>query len=331
MKVTLKSGHTNKQKGGEKKMKHSKIIISLGVGTFVLASLAFLNTTLAANENVRATKHNLSASRTIDSNVKADTTEVCIFCHTPHGGGSVAGSVDNPDGSTSDYVLTGPLWNRNNPDGATFTQYSSPTLDLSTGTGKPRGISLACLSCHDGVTAFDSLSNFSGSGSGAGTTFTFTGSLVDTSRSFADSAGPYPNLGQDLSNDHPITVKMCESGGTNSLDDQFDDACGSGTTHSSALMRFPQRTNGGLPTDHRDRIRLYKTDPAGGWYVECASCHNPHESGTTRFLRYPAVKTVAPAVYWPDDGTTVVSGVTASDLDADRNKGSLLCLSCHAK
>ena len=73
------------------------------------------------------------------------TTQVCVFCHTPH-----HGRTD-----------TAPLWNKDNV--ATYVAYG-PTL-----AGTPTdvsGSSLACLSCHDGVTTFDNIINRPGKGSG---------------------------------------------------------------------------------------------------------------------------------------------------------------------
>ena len=82
--------------------------------------------------------------------------EVCVFCHTPHGA--------NPDAPGA-----APLWNRQvNISGAGYTMYNSPNFDSAPATagnpGKPQGVSLACLSCHDGTFAVDALVNASGSG-----------------------------------------------------------------------------------------------------------------------------------------------------------------------
>src|SRR3972149_4497546 len=116
MKITMKSDNNYKQKGGEKNMKYSKIMLGLGVGVFALATLSFVSNTSAV-ENVRGTRHNLSASRTIDSNLKfTATTEVCVFCHTPHGG-----RADVAGGSA-------PLWNRALST-ATYIPYDSPNYD----------------------------------------------------------------------------------------------------------------------------------------------------------------------------------------------------------
>ena len=114
-------------------------------------------------EDIANTKHNLSDNQDINA---GGTTEVCVFCHTPHG------ANDSAPGSA-------PLWNRPVPEGpgltpadidalpgsapaGTFTIYDSPNFDAT--PGKPQGVSLACLSCHDGTIAVDALINAPGSG-----------------------------------------------------------------------------------------------------------------------------------------------------------------------
>ncbi|MDD5435038.1 MAG: hypothetical protein PH343_06380, partial [Nitrospira sp.] len=70
-----------------------------------------------------------------------DYGEVCVYCHTPHNADSIA-----------------PLWNRqSNPNPSDYKVYSSPNFD-SKNLG-PDGISLACLSCHDGTVAVDAVLN----------------------------------------------------------------------------------------------------------------------------------------------------------------------------
>jgi predicted CXXCH cytochrome family protein len=63
---------------------------------------------------------------------------------------------------------------------AVFTPYDSATLDAT--PGQPAGVSLLCLSCHDGTVAIDSF------GGATGTSFVSGAALVGT----------------DLANDHPI-------------------------------------------------------------------------------------------------------------------------------
>jgi len=336
MKVKLQSERIYTQKGGEKRMKYSKAILALGVGVFVLTTVALLSNTWAT-ENVRNSKHNLSLNPNV-TNATLGTTEVCIFCHTPHGGANVA------EGAA-------PIWNRDltYQSTQTYTMYKSPNFDTTFGTtGKPKGVSMACLSCHDGVLAFDALLNFPGSGSVDGITFTdhdnvSVGKMVNTGGKL------YPMLGTDLSNDHPISMEIpC------SKDPQFDNTVSGSTekqicnnldsaelTAGRVSPLYRGATNTVLPQDKRDQIRAYPTNGDGKPYIECASCHNPHEENNaitnadgsltlltgftapardSRFLRYPSFV-----------GALAGTGIAATDLDQNRNMGSLLCLSCHQK
>lgn len=90
--------------------------------------------------------------------------EICIVCHTPHNAGNTLA----------------PLWNHA-VTSATFTTYSSPSLDAT--VGNPSASSKACLSCHDGTVAIDSF------GGATGTNFVSGADL----------------LGTDLANDHPVS------------------------------------------------------------------------------------------------------------------------------
>ena len=94
------------------------------------------------------------------------STQICIFCHTPH------------NGTTN---LPAPLWNHA-VTASTFTLYSSSTLNAI--VGQPAENSKLCLSCHDGTVAIDSF------GGRTGTNF-MTGSAL---------------LGANLSNDHPVSL-----------------------------------------------------------------------------------------------------------------------------
>ncbi|HSG05706.1 MAG TPA: hypothetical protein VLB09_04860, partial [Nitrospiria bacterium] len=57
--------------------------------------------TIDIEENISITRHNLSATSQEAGDVTSSSSEICVFCHTPHGG------------STSGVALEAPLWNRN--------------------------------------------------------------------------------------------------------------------------------------------------------------------------------------------------------------------------
>lgn len=149
-----------------------------------VAALAVLSATgsVFAVDDVTNTLHNLSSLDTDDG-------RICIFCHTPHNAEAVL--------STKNVAL----WNHTTST-QTFSMYSNPaTMDM-TQAASPQGVSLACLSCHDGVTAMDSMLN---------------GGITPVP-TLMDPAGGNV-VGTDLSNDHPISVTY-----DNSLDTAFQSA-----------------------------------------------------------------------------------------------------------
>ena len=339
----------------------------------------------SASEDIRHTKHNLAANpdilpdegsdlkpgeltslrgarnpevRGLEGDIRLNQ-EVCIFCHTPHGGRSNVGGVAG----------MAPIWNRRLSDPMSFMPYTSPNFDgqdmLGT-PGRPKGVSLACLSCHDGAVAFDALINSSGSGgffptnrvmSGAGGSIgmAFNGPAVDASSSFREGrrdetsggfvffdafgggpngsfgAEPFPNLGVDLRDDHPISMEIPRT------DPQFKEILTNITTKggripgSGGVMWIDRNPNGAfLPLDKRDRIRAYPTDPnrPDAPYIECASCHNPHEA--SRPSGQPALSEVVNAQTVNNNLFLRMASMPGANPQ-DRNAGSLVCLSCHKK
>lgn len=105
-----------------------RILILLAAGT----ALA----TQAGAAGIGQWKHNLSVSGlgriTASANAGNASSEVCIFCHTPHTAGKAA------------------LWNRQDST-TSYTPYSSSTVKAA--IGQPTGVSKLCLSCHDGTVA----------------------------------------------------------------------------------------------------------------------------------------------------------------------------------
>jgi len=309
--------------------------ISAWAGHYGNTTTGHASSTDRKAEDVRNTLHNLSTSNIIaGSNIGSGasaTTEVCVFCHTPHGAdASFAGA---------------PLWNRALPSGTVYTTYNAPNIDVA--PGQPQGVSLACLSCHDGGAALDAFVNGPGSGrfytlGNTATTNTIgpgTGSFVDASNSMSETdrgteanyaalsgGAPFPNLTTNLSDDHPISFAMPAT------DPQFDDALANLTADGN--INLVGRTGLSGPVDKRDAIRLYPVagaaSPAGTW-VECASCHNPH-APRPLMLRLP-LSSSGP-IEKGGDTTTVgdVLGISNSTLIADDpNAGSAVCLSCHEK
>ncbi len=162
--------------------------------------------------------------------VSGNDGEICIFCHIPHN--AAATEV--------------PLWWRNAPVTTTWTMYDSPTFE-STQASSPQGVSLACLSCHDGATAFDALIH-----AGDLTVIAQPSGLPAT---MADVAS-WMNIGNstgNLANDHPISITY---GTASELNTQ--------ASVETAGLRFF-----GSGTDQ----------------MECATCHAVHDPAIAPFLR----------------------------------------------
>lgn len=194
--------------------------------------------------------HDLSAGSALRNTDTAIDGQTCIFCHTPHGGSTMA-----------------PLWNRaQQPGGTTYTKYSSSTMDAPTPTDAQiiGSVSGACLSCHDGTVAVDNLLNVNGTAHSPSISFTVQGTAKASytndgtgTNNLMTSPG-IPFMGTDLSNDHPISIDYS--------------AAGPGLRAETSCSVV----NGGIT------IPLY----GATCNVECGSCHNPHDNANGNFLRY---------------------------------------------
>jgi hypothetical protein len=279
-------------------------------GAFVGLILLLGNPSTAG---IADTKHNLgSGAGPAGRNNVSDTAEICVFCHTPHGG---------------DVNAPAPLWNKRlgaagvPAGGGSYTTYDTlqtPSLD---GAVAPVGsISMACLSCHDGTQAMDNIINAPGSGGlladgggNDGRAFTWAGPTVNTAgRLISEPA----LIGADLSNDHPIGIQYCGGG-----------LAGAGTTVSGTCrdsdFTQPQTQTinanqvfwvetGGVGKQRTDLPLYLRTVGGLGPLVECASCHDPH---------------VSTAQAGPT-GTGQTSGETFLRIS---NASSAVCTACHVK
>lgn len=186
--------------------------------------------------------------------------EICVFCHTPH---NASKNVPGPGITGSPW-----LWNRTNspynpPTTYTYAMYTSATFSVAAPITSPTGISMMCMSCHDGVTsiAVGTLMNPPGSGSQVFANGIDLPGAMGNVYNGSMFIGWGPNLGEiypgqagntqiSLNNDHPIS---------------FDWPSGM----SSELS---------LPTN--SRLRLF----GAGNRVECATCHSVHDPSNPPFL-----------------------------------------------
>jgi predicted CXXCH cytochrome family protein len=144
---------------------------------FIVLVLALtLTVGLASSQTIVGSKHDLSSSST-GTYHSTDEDQVCIFCHTPH------------HASTTQT----PLWNRTEVT-TSYPTYSSPTIDAYTTAPDVGGSSLLCLSCHDGITALNSLLYTHG------TTPTMTQDLITGDANLVGTPG-----GAEMTNDHPVS------------------------------------------------------------------------------------------------------------------------------
>jgi predicted CXXCH cytochrome family protein len=136
-----------------------------------LVLLACCAVPVTAGPKMRRTKHDMSVTGPGPTKASSERG-LCVFCHTPHGGGKEA-----------------PLWNRPN-SGATYVPYDSTTTKAV--VGQPTGASKLCLSCHDGTVALGMVRSRS-------TPIRFIGQVVTMPQDRSAT------LRTDLADDHPIS------------------------------------------------------------------------------------------------------------------------------
>ncbi len=295
-------------------------------------------------KSIKDSPHNLGSgnilpstpSGTTPSNHSSDTAEICVFCHTPHGGDNGAAV---------------PIWNRKlgpNGGGAAlgatgYIRYSTLGTTTFDAMEAPIGsVSIACLSCHDGTQAIDNVINMPGSGGYNFATGARIGNFVggDTNGAgkLGASATVVQNLTTDLSNDHPVSMQFAGGGvkignetpakGT-TFDPDFNQVSVMNAPTASGLQKlwYIESGSNSLNPAGRDRmdIILYtRNDVVGGGgvlqpTVECGSCHDPHNVQNQTFLRIS------------NGGKTTVPN-NATMVYPDANGGpSGLCLTCHNK
>lgn len=208
-----------------------------------------------------------------------DYGDVCVYCHTP-------GSASTPG--------VQPEWNRTLKPTAYQTYDQLGTSSLTQTVSQPGANSLACLSCHDGQTAIDSVIYMPGvdrfqlsqatsqdnafldawnNPSGPDATKHLGLNAVGCLACHSPNAGVVGAgaadftaafLGTDLRNDHPVGVVYPE---VNGVGTDFRRPLG----QSGSTIFFDADSNGSL--DKGD-VRLYSEN--GLAQVECGSCHDPH-------------------------------------------------------
>ena len=260
------------------------------LGIFAVVAVIVLANVSAIGNSIIGSRHDLAflnqrgyktETGPMQSGTFDDYRETCIYCHTPHNASPLA-----------------PLWNRESSEPTGYQMYSSPNFD-SVLPKSPDGISLACLSCHDGSVAVDSVLNKPKYHDivEAGTHYR----MDPQGQVGSDSCGKCHNrqegaygglsgahdatvryLTKDLRDDHPISMIYP----TFDLDQGFNQPA---IPKGDGGRMFPN----GVQTFKGDR-------------VQCASCHDPHDPDEQNLEgRDPFLRT--------------------------SNRGSALCLTCHQK
>lgn len=235
-----------------------------------VAAVCFILAGAAAHAQIVGSQHDMTAGGNAQGSGASD--QVCVYCHTPHG---------------SDSSASAPLWNKVFTAGP-FTRYSSlntPTFDSNEA---PVGsVSLACLSCHDGTQAMDVVINSPGSGNYDPNGINIGGLGVMT-------GAPVPMLGTDLTNDHPISMQYAAGGPVSTdTDGQFAGTLGDGdffapvkaTVNNQPVWWVDSVVGTPLVREKTDMLLYTRSDGIGSGgtiepFVECGSCHDPHNSST---------------------------------------------------
>lgn len=196
---------------------------------------------MASAQTVVGTAHDLSST---GPGVTTNVNRVCVFCHTPH----QATAANGQD----------PLWNHTLSATAAYGVYGSGTLDatpadIGAAVVGSASVSNLCMSCHDGTVSVASLYNAPNEApindNPANITITAGGNVTA-----AGLITGNPNLGTDLTNDHPVNFTYDTALAT--ADGELYDPA---TTPTVAAL-------------------------LSGGTVQCSSCHDPHNGTFEPFL-----------------------------------------------
>ncbi len=231
----------------------------------------------AATGGIADSRHNLGAYgvhfRADNSDGNGGTTEICVFCHTPHHG-----------------AVTAPLWAKGTQS-TSYTAYGTTIAGTNVADSDIGAATLACLSCHDGVNTIDTLVNAPGKGNDGSnnTTVTdFNWTFTEDTNTVSDVIGSTRlNIGTDLTNDHPVSIAYVVNKAS---------LRATSTTISDVIMTTSEFTAGdnnegdsSTTTSNRWAVAGYINTGATigdllrgtANRVECSSCHDPHFSNKT--------------------------------------------------
>jgi len=265
------------------------------------AVLGLLIWTPCLAESVVNSKHNLSSTGPGEIKAAAES-DVCIFCHTPHGASSEA-----------------PLWNRFS-SGATYIPYSSSTAKAT--IGQPTGASKLCLSCHDGTVALGMVRS-------RPAPIKIQGDVTVLQRGTA-------TLGTDLADDHPVSFvydSLLASAHNGELRDP------STLTGPVRLDKNGQVQCTSCHDPHNNQYGKFLVENNFGSAL-CVKCHSPAQWSESVHHISAATWNGQGVNPWPHTKDTTVAANACENCHTPHNAGTkprLLnftleeqnCLSCH--
>lgn len=316
------------------------VALALTAGSSGAVSIGDYPAGTAAN-GIAGTRHNMGGlGRVITTN---NTSEICVFCHTPH--------------HTNTANNLKPLWNRGSQAPAAFTAYGTTIAGTAVANTDIGSTSLACLSCHDGVTTFDNLVNAPGKagvtagGADRGWSFSmptptfglpspvihnFTTSVLSCGachNSAADQGANVTRLlvGSDLSNDHPVSIAYISgTAGLRTTDTVISSINLTSDLASSAATAFSANL-----LQNRWAVKGFISDTATiadllrNGKVECSSCHDPHFDNRSWDEAEPTWADGIKTTWCGNDGEACSDGQFLRRVGG--NTGSGVCRTCHNK
>jgi nitrate reductase cytochrome c-type subunit len=144
----------------------------------LIAAAIIASSATASAQTVVGSTHDFYGGPNTSYNFYSLSRQVCSACHTAHNA----------------IATDAPLWNHTASVGpwTMYTDQTSATLD-NVVAGTPQGVSKACLGCHDGTVAINSV----------------RGQIVTNANVPAAvfiQPGTDPYIGTDLTDDHPISI-----------------------------------------------------------------------------------------------------------------------------
>jgi hypothetical protein len=245
-------------------MKKSLLIVLTMILTLLAVNVAFAST--VPGSGITDSYHDLGTT----SAFYGDATEIanaaygnriCIYCHAPHN----TIKIDSPESADGTGVMVQylPLWNHTITTMPGYMMYNNGPDEPASGDANsyakanatsPTGVSILCLSCHDGSVA----TNAYGTGTGAvGAANKF---FLPGMRGLIGGLNATTGRG-DLSNHHPISF-------------DYDAAALNDAEILPSTSNFV--TAAGIDTI---------ADHLFGGSLECASCHDVHNGPSVAGVR----------------------------------------------